>query len=102
MTRKEAKAAIREFWGQQPGFWSNLDNNYLDATHPTHHQAVHCAVLCGVDRKLFDRAGIHQEVVWKTNDAFQREDGVTPEERRDCMIAMLDEGVFDDFGVWKL
>lgn len=82
--REETKRRIREVWESQPGL-----------VHITERlPGMSCAlnVVYAADYDLWQETPYD---IADANDAFLPEDGVTPLERRECMLAMLTAGAFD-------
>lgn len=91
MLTPETKRRIREVWASLPGLTSQDNPAYPH---------LRCAHLV-LPRDLQDRLaleGLPSPDLWNANDAFGDEYEISPMDRRDCLIAMLDAGAFDDLG----
>lgn len=86
---KLTKEMVREAWEKEPAFLSvKAPGNQAGARH--------CAVVAvhaHTGQNFPD--DLRNELIRLNDYGFSHEDGVTPEERKACMIAMLDAGAFD-------
>lgn len=78
---KLTKAMVRDAWEKQPGLgWAGRDGP----------DGLPCA-----SQALPTNGEEFLMLFISANDSFRPNDGVTPEERRDCVLAMLEAGAFD-------
>lgn len=89
---KLTKAMVRQAWENEPGLRDLHARDELQSQYPN------CAVI-SVDEAYRVPGKWPKDlptILVALNDyGFSHEFGVTPEERRDCMIALLDAGAFD-------
>lgn len=101
MLGQNMKQQIRDAWAAAPGFYSHgaalmpVENV---ATSRKKNRGVCASFAMPQSLRLAIPLRLNTAFV-DMNDAFASKDGVTPRERRDCMILLLDLGVFDDLDV---
>lgn len=91
---KLTKQMVREAWKNEPGlrdYWAPY--NRVDADRYPNCAAIAVGGVSN-ERDIVPNALWHLWVALN-NEGFSYEEGVTPVERRDCFIALLDAGAFD-------
>lgn len=91
---KLPKAMVRRAWAREPGLRDFTAPDKLESPQ----DYPNCAAIA-----VGDNGNYCRDVPWDlwylwvalNNEGFSHKFGVTPVERRDCMLALLDAGAFD-------